>query len=358
MRNRIVLAPMTRARSLNNKPTEHVVEYYRQRATAGLVITEATGISREGLGWIDAPGIWTDEQVEAWKPVVDAVHKEGSIIYLQLWHMGRTSHSSFNDGKPPVGPSPIAAKTYVHTADGGKVDCEVPRELTLEDITRIIGEYRKAAENAKKAGFDGVEFHGANGYLGDEFLQSCSNQRTDKYGGSIENRYRFYGEVVDELISVFGAKNVGARLSPNGVYGGMGSPDFREQFLYAAEQLGKKDIAYVHFMDGLGFGFHEQGEPMTLAEFRKVIPKSVAIIGNVGYTGELAEERVSSGDADAIAFGRPYIANPDLPERLAKGLELAASEDPSTWFSPDLPDRKKYSTGWGFTDFPTAEAGK
>jgi len=201
-------------------------------------------------------------------------------------------------------------------------------------------------------GFDGVELHSANGYLLDQFLQSRTNKRTDEYGGSVENRYRFVDEVVDAVLSVWPSKRVGVRLSPNGVFSDMGSPEFREQFLYTAEQLGKKNIGYLHVMDGLGFGFHKLGEPMTLKEFRAVLPADVVLVGNVGYTAESAAEVIGSGDADAIAFGRPFIANPDLVERFKHDWPLNPPADPSTWYGA-VPDKPLSAA---FTDYPTYNA--
>jgi N-ethylmaleimide reductase len=343
LRNRVVMAPMTRSRAGRERvPNPLMAEYYAQRSSAGLIITEATTISEEANGWNESPGIYTDAMAEAWKQVVDAVHRRGGLILLQLWHMGRASHSSFHGGKPAVAPSAIKIdEDYIHTPTG-KQPHEVPRALETSEIPRLVGDYRRAAEHAKAAGFDGVEIHGANGYLIDEFLQSKTNHRTDQYGGSIENRFRFLREVVEAVASVWPANRVGVRLSPNGSFNDMGSPDYREQFTFVAQQLDQYRLSYLHVMDGLAFGFHKLGEPMTLAEFRRVFHGP--LMGNCGYTKETAEAAVAEGHADLIAFGRPYISNPDLVERFQHGWPLAAESPMSEWYSPI---GKK-----GYTDFP------
>ena len=343
--NRVVLAPMTRARAGQERLANDIMaEYYAQRASAGLLITEATTISRQANGWNESPGIYTSEMAESWKAVTNAVHQNDGKIFMQLWHCGRASHSSFHDGASAVAPSAIKInEEYIHTAEG-KQDHEVPRALETAELPSIVADYKAGAQRAKEAGFDGIEIHSANGYLLDTFLQSRTNHRTDEYGGTIENRYRLLDEVVSAVTKVWDANQIGVRNSPNGVFNDMGSPDFREQFTYVAEQLDKFGLAYLHVMDGLGFGFHEQGEAMTLAEFRKVF--SGPLIGNCGYTQETAEERISSGDADMIAFGRPFISNPDLVERFADDLPLNDEADMSAWYSP--------TGAAGYTDFPTS----
>lgn len=345
LKNRIALAPMTRARSgVDRIPNSLMAEYYVQRASAGLVITEGTHTSEQAIGWNDSPGIYTEAMKQGWREVVDAVHQAGGTIFVQLWHCGRSSHSSFHGGKPAVAPSPIAInEEYIHTPDGKQAH-EVPRALEASEMAGIAAEYRNAARMALEAGFDGVEIHAANGYLLDTFLQSKTNQRTDDYGGSIENRHRLLDEVVTATCEACPANRVGVRLSPNGVYNDMGSPDFREQFTYTAQQLDRFGLAYLHVLDGLAFGFHELGEPMTLAEFRKVF--SGPLIGNCGYTQETAEQAIAAGDADMISFGRPYISNPDLVRRFTEGLELNPESDVSTWYTP--------AGAEGYTDFPTS----
>jgi N-ethylmaleimide reductase len=346
LRNRIVLAPLTRGRAGKERlPNRTMAEYYVQRSAAGLLITEATTISEEANGWNESPGIYTDEMAEAWKQVTKGVHENGGLIFLQLWHTGRASHSSFHGGKPAVAPSAIKInEDYIHTPNG-KQPHEVPRALETAEIPRVVGDYRRAAERAKSAGFDGVEVHAANGYLLDTFLQSKTNHRTDQYGGSIENRYRLLKEVVEAVTSVWPSHRVGVHLSPNGSFGDMGSTDYREQFTFVAQQLDNFGLAYLHVVDGLAFGFHKLGEPMTLAELRQVFHGP--LMGNCGYTKETAEKVIAAGDADLISFGRPFISNPDLVERFRNGWPLAEPAPMSDWYSP--------TGAKGYTDFPTYE---
>jgi N-ethylmaleimide reductase len=344
-KNRIALAPMTRARSgIHRIPNELMAEYYCQRASAGLIISEATTISEQANGWNESPGIYTDEMMVGWSHIVKAVHEKGGTIFLQLWHCGRASHSDFHNGKLPVAPSGIGISgDGIYTPERGKQDYETPRALELDELTTIIDDYRRAAERAKEAGFDGVEIHSANGYLLDTFLQSKTNLRSDSYGGSIPNRYRLLGEVVEAVCGVWGNHRVAVRLSPNGMYNDMGSPDFREQVLHASEQLNKHNLAYLHVMDGLAFGFHGQGQPVTLSEIRAVY--SGLLMGNCGYTKETAEVAIQSGAADLVSFGRPYISNPDLVERFQGNFQLAGDAPMDTWYSP--------SGSVGYTDFPS-----
>lgn len=342
LKNRVVLAPMTRARAGKERLANPLMaEYYAQRASAGLQITEATVISKQGIGWQNSPGIYDEQQTEAWKQVVNSVHEKGGTIFLQLWHCGRASHSDFHNGQPPVAPSAIPiGNDHIHTPKGKK-PYETPRALETEEISEIVDDYREAASQAKSAGFDGIEIHSANGYLLDQFLQSKTNKRTDRYGGSIENRFSFLGEVVEAVLTVWSAERIGVRLSPNGAFNDMGSSDFRETFLHATEMLNSLGVGYLHVLDGLAFGFHELGEPLTLAELRQVFKRT--LIGNCGYTKETAEEQIAAGNADLIAFGRPYISNPDLVERFANNYPLAPEADMNVWYSFD----KK-----GFADFP------
>ena len=346
LKNRVVLAPMTRGRaSANRVPNAMMAEYYAQRSGAGSIVTEATSISPQGNGWVNAPGIYTDEQTEGWKQVVEATHRKGAKIFLQLWHTGRASHSSFQlNHELPVAPSAIAIQGGEANTPEGKQPHETPRALDTAEIPPIVEDYRQAARRAKQAGFDGVEIHAANGYLIDEFLQSKTNHRTDKYGGSIENRYRFLKEIVEAVLTVWDATGVGVRLSPNGEFNDMGSPDYRETFTYIIQQLDSYELAYLHVLDGLAFGFHEQGEPITLPEIRKIYRG--VLIGNCGYDRALAEQAIVEGNADLIAFGRPYISNPDLVERFANNWELSPDADVSTWYSSN-------PTAEGYIDFPT-----
>ena len=344
--NRIALAPMTRGRAgAARLPNRLMAEYYAQRSSAGLLVTEGTTISEEANGWNESPGIYTDDMTEGWKHTTNAAHENGAVIFLQLWHTGRASHSSFHGGKPAVAPSAIKInEPEIHTPTG-KQPHEVPRALETSEIPRIMEDYRQAAERAKQAGFDGVELHSANGYLIDEFLQSKTNHRTDEYGGSVENRYRFLKEVIEAVTSVWPAHRVGVHLSPNGTYNDMGSLDFREQFTFVASQLDRFGLAYLHVVDGLAFGFHKLGEPMTLAEFRKVFHGP--LMGNCGYTQETADNAIAEGHADLISFGRPFISNPDLVERFRNGWPLAEPAPLSDWSSP--------SGAKGYTDFPPYE---
>lgn len=339
--NRIIMAPLTRGRAGPGfVPNELAREYYRQRASAGLIISEATGISQEGLGWPSAPGLWTDAQVEGWKPVTDAVHTAGGRIVAQLWHMGRLVHSVFNDGKQPVSASATVGEGRAHTPVG-RMDLEEARPLRIDEMPRVIGDYVKAAENAKKAGFDGVQLHGANGYLIDQFLRNGSNLRDDDYGGSVENRIRLLREVTEALIGVWGAGRVSVRLSPNGATQGVDDSAPETLFPVAAAAL-----------DALGIGFLELREPGPDGTFGKTdVPKqSPAIraafkgplILNSDYDVQKAEAALADGSADAIAFGRPFIGNPDLVERIESGAEWAA-DNPQTWYSPG-PE--------GYTDYP------
>jgi len=342
LRNRVVMAPLTRGRAGSDRvPNDLMREYYTQRASAGLIIAEATTISEQGIGWVDSPGIYNDAQVAGWKKITDALHAKGSSIFLQFWHCGRASHSSFHGGQPAVSASAIKINgDYIHTP-AGKQPYETPRALETNEVAAVVEDYRRAAERAKAAGFDGIEIHSANGYLLDQFLQSKTNHRTDCYGGSLENRFRLLKEVLEAVCSVWPSNRVGVRLSPNGVFNDMGSPDFRETFLYAASQLNAFGLAYLHVMDGLEFGFHQLGEPMTLADFRTTFHGP--IMGNCGYTAESAEAAIANGAADLIAFGRPYLSNPDLVERFANGWQLNPPAEMRAWSAP---------TAEGYTDFP------
>jgi N-ethylmaleimide reductase len=346
LRNGVVMSPLTRSRAGTARlPNPLMAEYYAQRAAAGLIITEATVVSKQGIGWLNSPGIYSDEQASAWRMVTDAVHRKGTPIFLQLWHCGRASHSSFHEhGALPVAPSAIGIGgewDAIHTPTG-TTRHETPRSLETDEIPAIVEEYRAAAERARRAGFDGVEIHAANGYLIDQFLQSRTNHRSDRYGGSLENRYRFLDEVVRAVVAVWPANRVGVHLSPNGCFNDMGSPDYREAFLYAAARLDRYGLAYLHVVDGLAFGFHGLGTAMTLAEFRAVFHGP--LIGNCGYTRESAEAAILSGHADLISFGRPFISNPDLVERFAHGWPLNPPADPKVWYSFDEV---------GYTDFPS-----
>ncbi|HEY9679366.1 MAG TPA: alkene reductase [Drouetiella sp.] len=347
LQNRVVLAPLTRGRaSAARVPNKLMEKYYLQRAEAGLLITEATSISEQGIGWIDNPGIYNEQQTQGWKSIVDALHAQNSRVYVQLWHCGRSSHSSFRKDES-LGVAPSALKIDngepVH-APVGKVPFEVPRALEIDEIPQVVEQYRAAAQRAKEAGFDGVEIHSANGYLIDQFLQTKTNKRTDKYGGTVENRSRFLKEIVEAVSTVLPTNRIGVRISPNGAYNDMGSVDNPETFRYVAEMLNKLDVGYLHVVDGLAFGFHGLTEPMTLADFRPLFKNT--LMANCGYTAESADETIGKNLADLVAFGRPFISNPDLVSRFANGWKLADPAPVELWSAP---------TEKGYTDFPTYE---
>jgi len=347
LKNGVAMAPLTRGRSgAERVPNSTMALHYQQRASAGLLITEATSISEMANGWEQTPGIYTDQMIDGWRKITETVHQAGGRIVVQLWHTGRASHSHFLNGKKPVAPSAIAIEGEgVHTSKG-KLPHETPRALEEGEITEIVSEYRRAAKNAMEAGFDGIELHAANGYLIDQFLQSKSNQRTDNYGGSVENRHRFLEEIVSEILKEVPAEKVGVRLSPNGIFNDVGSPEFREQFSFTIKELEKRNLGFLHIVDGLDFGFHQHGEPITLAEIRQWFTGK--LIGNCGYTAESANHRIAEGNADMIAFGRAFISNPDLVERFASGAELNPDAEMEVWYGP-LGEK-------GYTDFPTLSA--
>lgn len=347
--NRIAMAPMTRGRAGETRvPNELIAEYYSQRASAGLLITEATVISEEGNGWIGSPGIYTEEMVAGWRKVTKRIQQTNSHIFLQLWHCGRASHSDFHNGKLPLSASAVKLNgDQIHTPYGKK-DYETPRPMALEDIERTVGDYRKAAVNAREAGFSGVEIHSANGYLLNQFLDSRTNLRDDQYGGSLENKFRFLREVLEVILEVWPSQRLGVRLSPNGVFNDMGSEDFRETYLYVIKELSQFNLGYLHIMDGLAFGFHEKGTPMTLGEFRDLYKGT--IVGNCGYSMGDAENRLADGVADIAAFGRPFISNPDLVARLQNNWPLEPCDDMSLWYTPGAEgytDYKPYSNETG-----------
>src|SRR6201989_3560515 len=351
LKHRLVMAPLTRLRaarpSLAPRPLN--AEYYAQRTTqGGLIIAEASPVMATGFGNPGVPGIYSDEQVKGWREVVDAVHAKGGVIFLQLWHVGRVSHSSLQPGGAlPVAPSAIAisAEFKAMTADGKVVPYETPRALETAEITGIVAAFQQAARNAKAAGFDGVEVHGANGYLIEQFLQSRSNQRTDRYGGSIENRERFLMEVTRAVIEVWGAERVGVRLSPYGIANDSGEPDPMPLYTHAIQSLNALGLAYLHFIEprSSGAGRAEvnwQNVPSAMVLYRPVW-KGVLITAG-GFTGETANAAIADGHADAVAFGRIFISNPDLPRRLQRGFPLTPY------------NRKTFYGGEeaGYTDYP------
>ena len=351
LKHRLALAPLTRMRaakpSLAPRPLN--AEYYAQRATpGGLLIAEASPVASTAFGSPGVPGIYTQDQIAGWRKVVDAVHAKGGIIFLQLWHVGRVSHSSFQPGGAlPVAPSAVAipSEFKASTADGKLVDYETPRALETSEIPGVVDAFRQAAKNALAAGFDGVEIHGANGYLLEQFLQSRSNQRTDQYGGSIENRARLLLEITQAAIDVWGPGRVGVRLSPYGIANGSGEPDPMPLYTHVVQALNPMGLAYLHFIEprSSGAGRAEvnwTNVPSAMVLFRPIW-KGVLIAAG-GFTGETAEAAIAQGHADAVAFGRIFISNPDLPRRLQRGFPLTPY------------NRKTFYGGEeaGYTDYP------
>jgi len=331
LQHRVVMAPLTRMRaersSLAPRPLNS--EYYAQRATpGGLIIAEASPVMATGFGSPNVPGIYSEAQIKGWRAVVDAVHAKGGLIFLQLWHVGRVSHSSFQPGGVlPVAPSavPISAELKTMTADGKGAAYETPRALETDEIAGIVDAFRQAAANALKAGFDGVEIHGANGYLVEQFLQSKTNLRTDQYGGSIENRARFLLEITQAVIGVWGANRVGVRLSPYGIANDSGEADPMPLYTHVVQSLNPLGLAYLHFIEPRSSGagraeVNHQNVPSAMVLFRPLVRGVLITAG--GFTGETAEAAISAGHADAIAFGRIFISNPDLPHRLREGFAL------------------------------------
>lgn len=333
--NRVLMAPLTRSRAdSEGVPQPLMVDYYRQRAAAGLIISEATGISRQGLGWVDAPGIWSDAQVEGWRPVTEAVHAAGGRIVLQLWHMGRLVHADFLGGEAPVSSSAAQAPGGVRTyrSEGKRIDYSVPRPLTVEEIKGVVADYVHAARNAIRAGFDGVQIHAANGYLIDQFLRDNTNFRTDEYGGSIANRIRFLTEVVDAVAGAVGPERTAVRFSPNGESQGVDDSDPAALFTAAAAMLDQRGIAFLELREQRADGsFGSSDVPPVSPHIRKVFSGPLVLNGE--YSRAEAIEAVASGRADAIAFGRPFIANPDLVDRLRRDAPIAESEV-RTWYGP------------------------
>ncbi|MES2595341.1 MAG: alkene reductase [Verrucomicrobiota bacterium] len=332
--NRIFLAPLTRSRSGQQRvPNALMAKYYRQRSSAGLILSEATSVTPMGVGYANTPGIWSKEQVAGWKLVTQAVHEAGGRIFLQLWHVGRVSDPLFLDGALPVAPSAIAPSGHVSLVRPEK-SFVTPRALELAEIPGIIEAYRKGAENAQLAGFDGVEVHGANGYLLDQFLQSTSNRRTDEYGGSLENRARLMLEVTDAVVSVWGADRVGMHLAPRADAHGMGDANPLETFSYVARELGQRKIAFI--------AAREHQAPDSIGPALKKAFGGV-YVANEKFTLESGNAILAAGDADAVAFGVPFLANPDLPARFAQGAALNAP-DPATFYADGA---------HGYTDYPT-----
>jgi N-ethylmaleimide reductase len=332
LQHRVVMAPLTRMRAerLSSAPRPLNAEYYGQRATpGGLIIAEASPVTVTGRGNPGTPGIYSEDQVRGWRDVVDAVHARGGVIFLQIWHVGRVSHSSFQpDGAPPVAPSAVpitVSGMLAMTVDGRMVPYETPRALETGEIGQVVEAFRQAASNAMKAGFDGVEIHGANGYLIEQFLQSHTNLRTDRYGGSIENRARLLMEITQAVVDVWGANRVGVRLSPYGVANGSGEGDPMPLYTHVVNALDRFGLAYLHFIEPRSSGagraeVNHQNVPSAMVLFRPFWRGVLISAG--GFTGEAAEAAVAGHHADAIAFGRIFISNPDLPRRLRHGFPL------------------------------------
>jgi N-ethylmaleimide reductase len=333
--NRLVMAPMTRSRALDgNVPNPIAATYYAQRASAGLIVTEATQVSPQGVGYIRTPGIHSPEQVAGWQAITDAVHRAGGKIFLQLWHVGRISHPDFHDGALPVAPSAIAPDGQVFTYQGPK-QMVTPRALEAPELPGIVAQFRRGAENAKAAGFDGVELHGANGYLLDQFTRDGANRRTDAYGGSVQNRVRFPLEVTAAVIDVWGPGRVGYRISPNSGFNSMSDSNPVETFSYFSEQLGKLGILYLHVVDPIADGA-KRVSPILRETF------DGTLIVNGGFDAAAAQAAIARGETDLVAFGVPFLANPDLPQRYRVKAAL------------NTPDQATFYTGEqkGYADYP------
>ena len=344
LQNRVIMAPLTRNRAHEDgTPAQMAVEYYRQRAGAGMIITEATQISPLAKGYINTPGIYNDEHIAGWKPIVEAVHQAGGTIVCQLWHVGRISHVSLlPEGEQPLAPSAIRANAQTVTADG-RTDVSEPRAMTLNDIQQTIADYAHAAKCAKLAGFDGVEIHAANGYLLDQFIQDGTNKRDDAYGGTIENRIRLLKEVVEAVVGVMGAGRVGIRLSPLGQYNDMADSDPEATFGAVIAMLNHYDLAYMHTVERFP-GKESSKEELSLLE-RLAAQFTNGYIACGGFGKPDGEAYIETEKADAIAYGRPFIANPDLPERFRQDAALN-EPDPATFYGGD--ER-------GYTDYPTLD---
>lgn len=340
--NRMVMAPLTRNRAPGGTPNALMAEYYSQRATAGLIVTEGTQVGPLGQGYQDTPGIYTDAQRDGWRLVTDAVHRAGGRIFAQLWHVGRVSHSYYH-GKQPVAPSPIPPSGKAYTPEGMK-EYETPHALGRDEIPGVVNEFRRGAQVARDAGFDGVEIHGANGYLVDQFLQSGSNQRTDEYGGTPEGRTRFLLEVLGAVTSVWPSERVGVRISPAGGTNGIHDADPVETFTHVAQQLDNRGLGYVHVIEApVGTSGPDDRQVCSTSLVREVYRGTLITAG--GYTPETAERALEKGCADLVAFGRLFIANPDLVERVQTAARRN-EPNPATFYS---------GGPHGYVDYPTME---
>lgn len=351
--HRVVMAPLTRSRSIQPHavPGDLMAQYYAQRASeGGLIIGEATNISVTSRGWLGAPGLYSDEQVEGWRKILDAVHAKGGYMFAQLWHTGRSSHLEMTGGETPVSASVDPAywqnPEHLVSSQSGWVQPSPHRALSISEIAGIVEDYRRAAERAKAAGFDGVELHSANGYLPDQFLQDGSNKRTDEYGGSIQNRSRFLLEIVGAMASVWAGDRIAVRIGPSGTWNGMSDSDPETLFTYVAQQLNRFGLAYLHIIEPRVKGnvvIHEGQAPVASEQLRKIFNGKMIAAG--GFEPDTAETIVANGTADAVAFGRHFISNPDLPRRIQEGLPLA-EYDRDTFYTFDA---------HGYTDYPLYE---
>ncbi len=344
LKNRMVMAPMTRSRAgAENVPSEIMIPYYQQRGSAGLIITEATQISALGQGYIQTPGIYSQKQVEGWKKITGAVHQNGGLIFLQLWHVGRISHPDFHSGQLPVAPSSIAPRGVTAYTPQGPKEIPTPRALELSEIPGIIREFQTAAQNAKNAGFDGVEVHGANGYLLDQFLEDSTNLRKDQYGGSVENRARLLLEVLEAVSVVFGKDRVGVRLSPGGTFNDMGDSHPQETFGYVVKKISAMNLSYIHLIEpAVPEGEHPTPD-LSARFFRPLTTGTLMVAGE--YNRDKGNRILTEGLADLVAYGRPFLANPDLVERFKKGSPLN-TPDPNTFYGGGTK---------GYTDYPTLD---
>lgn len=341
--NRIVMAPLTRNRAgEGNIPLDMHVKYYTQRASAGLIITEATQVAPKGQGYPSTPGIHSDEQVTAWKRVTDSVHGQGGRIFLQLWHVGRVSHPSFHGGELPIAPSAIAPEGDAMTNEGMQ-PFVTPRAIATDEIPGLIEQHRQGAENALAAGFDGVEVHGANGYLIDQFLRDGTNQRTDAYGGSVENRARFLLEATQVAVDVWGADRVGVRLSPSNTFNDISDSAPRETFGYAVKALNAFNLAYLHLLEPSEADLRHGGTPIPTQEFRPLYEGNLMV--NWDYDKAKGNDAIASGNADLVSYGKLFIANPDLPKRFKVDAPLN-EPDPDTFYGGGEA---------GYTDYPFLE---
>ncbi len=344
LKNRLVMAPMTRSRAIDgNVPNPLAATYYAQRASAGLIVTEATQVSQQGVGYVRTPGIHSPEQIEGWRKVTDAVHAAGGLIFAQLWHVGRVSHPEFHGGALPVAPSAIKGEGEVFTSQG-RVPLGTPRALETDEIPGVVEQFRQAAANADAAGFDGVELHGSSGYLLDQFLRDGSNIRTDRYGGSIENRARFPLEVAAAVVEAIGAERVGYRVGPNLNINGVSDSNPRATFSYLAGELDRIGIAYLHVFEPVA------GEWALPAEIERITPHlrkvfSRSLIVNGGYDAASGERVIASGEADLVAYGVPFLANPDLPERFRRNA-LLNEPDFATFYASQQDEI-------GYIDYPS-----